>query len=33
MPPDGEGTGRMLEDLCYASVLDDVAISCVNEFQ
>lgn len=32
MPPDGEGTGRMLEDVCFASVTQDKAIECVNQY-
>src|SRR5690606_2273079 len=32
VPPNGEGTGRMLEDLCLASVQDDPAIACVNTY-
>lgn len=32
MPPDGEGTGRMLEDLCWASMMDDPAMPCVAQY-
>lgn len=32
MPPDGSGTGRMLEDICMASVLDDPAIACMDQY-
>jgi hypothetical protein len=32
MPPNNEGTGRMLEDLCLASVLDDPAFDCVDQY-
>ncbi len=31
MPPDNEGTGRMLEDLCLASVEKNVA-ECINQY-
>lgn len=32
MPPNNEGTGRMLEDLCFASVENDLAIQCVEQY-
>jgi hypothetical protein len=32
MPPENVGTGRMLEDLCFASVADDPASSCVSQY-
>jgi hypothetical protein len=32
MPPNNEGTGRMLEDLCLAAMVDDPAMKCVDEY-
>ncbi len=32
MPTNNEGTGRMLEDVCLAAVMDDPASSCVDDY-
>jgi hypothetical protein len=32
LPPNGEETGYMLEDLCLAAVRDDVAVDCVDKY-
>jgi hypothetical protein len=32
VPPNGEGTGRMLEDLCFESVVNDAASKCINAY-
>jgi hypothetical protein len=32
MPPNNEGTGRILEDLCLAAMIDDPAMTCVDDY-
>jgi len=32
VPPNAEGTGRMLEDLCFESVADDPASKCIDAY-